>query len=219
MSLATTMVTEEIDEYLLHNFSADDDFLKGIREDAVANGFPPIFISPVQGKFMQVMLASINARYVLEIGSLAGYSAILLARALPADGKLITIEKDQARAEYAQQQVNNSGLSDIITVINADAHEFLIDYNPGYKFDFFFADADKEGYIDYLDKSHRLVRKGGIVAFDNALAFGEIADRNPDRDIEVMAVREFNQYFKKHQSYLSCLVTTGDGIAMAVKLD
>ena len=219
MSLLTTAVTPAIDDYLLYNFSADDDLLRGLRARAAGKGFPDIAVSPVQARFMQVLLKSIKAENVLEVGSLGGYSAIIMARALPENGKLITIEHDKTRADFARVQAEMAGLSSIIEVVNADAHDYLSDFDPVTKFDFFFADADKEGYKDYLDKAYILLRKGGIAAFDNALAFGQIADINPERDEEVKAIIEFNQYLINHKGFFSSLVTSGDGIAMAVKLD
>jgi caffeoyl-CoA O-methyltransferase len=219
MSQGFTEITEEIYSYINDKFTSEDLFLNNLQIEALTLGFPDISISPQQASFLGFMLNTINAKFVLEIGSLAGYSAIAMARELPIDGKLITIEIDKERTAFIRKKAIEAGLENVIEVINEDAKDFLRDYRPDYKLDLVFVDADKQGYVDYLNYSIPLLRKGGIFAADNALAFGEIAKQKLDeRKPEVLAVRAFNDALASNKLLKSCLVTIGDGLAMAVKL-
>ncbi len=219
MSQGYTEITEEIYSYINDKFTLEDEFLKNLQKESLSLGFPDISISPQQVSFLGFILKTINAKYVLEIGSLAGYSAIAMARELPVDGKLITVEIDKERADFISRKTIEAGLGNIIEVVNADALEFLRNYKPDFKFDLVFVDADKQGYVDYLNYAIPLLRKGGIFAADNALAFGEIAKSESDnRTEEVLAVRAFNDALAANPNLKSSLVTIGDGLAMSVKL-
>lgn len=219
MSSSPTQVTEEIYQYLRKNFSSEDDFLRQLKQEAKEAGIPEICISEEQGKFLQFFLKSINAKYVLEIGSLAGYSAITMARALPKGGKLIAVEINEKNARFIEQMAERAGLADKIEVINADAKDFLARWKPEYELDFVFVDADKKGYKTYFDLTTPLIRKGGVFAADNALGFGHIAEPNPKSEPgNVKALQEMNQILKNSPLYDSCLVTVGDGMAMGIKL-
>jgi predicted O-methyltransferase YrrM len=150
MSSRPTLVTEEIFDYLLHNFSAEDEFLAKLKVDASLEKIPEICISAEQGRFLEFYLKSINAKYVLEIGSLAGYSAITMARALPEGGKVIALEIFKKNADFIRNKVKEAGLEDKIEVINEDAAKFLKNYKPDFEFDFVFIDADKKNYSNYI---------------------------------------------------------------------
>jgi caffeoyl-CoA O-methyltransferase len=218
MSSNPTQVTPEIYGYLQDNFSSEDDFLKNLKQDATEAGIPEICISEEQGKFLQFYLKSINAKYVLEIGSLAGYSAITMARALPADGKLIAVEINEKNAKFIEQKAKEAGLENVIEVINQDAKEFLADWKPDFELDFVFVDADKKGYKGYFESTTPHIRKGGVFAADNALGFGHIAKKNPKSEPgNVMAIQQFNDMLNESPDYDTCLVTVGDGMAMGLK--
>lgn len=219
MSSQPTQVTPEIFEYLKTNFSSEDDFLLNLKKEATQAGIPEICISPEQGKFLQFFLKSINAKYVLEVGSLAGYSAITMARALPEDGKLIALEIHPKNAEFIRQKAKEAGLDHIIEVINADAQKYLRDNTFDFELDFVFIDADKKGYIKYLNYTTPMLRTGGIVCADNSLAFGLLTqegDLGKDEN-SVKAIRSFNQDFKNDDRYFTSLVTMGDGMLMGIK--
>ncbi len=219
MSSRPTLITDEIFDYLCENFSAEDETLRKLKEDAIAYGIPEICISPEQGKFLQFFLKSINAKYVLEIGSLFGYSAITMAQALPADGKVICLEIFQKNADFIKEQVEKLGLSHKIEVVTMDAVKFLKDYKPDFELDFVFIDADKKAYSKYMELCTPLIRKGGILCADNALAFGHIAETNPKNEPgNVKALQAYNKNLIANSQYFSCLVTMGDGMAMGYKL-
>ncbi|MFY8160016.1 MAG: O-methyltransferase [Candidatus Kapaibacteriota bacterium] len=219
MSAQPTLITEEIFNYLIDNFSAEDEFLTKLKSDATAEKIPEICISPEQGRFLQFYLKSINAKYVLEIGSLAGYSAITMARALPEDGKVIALEIFKKNADFIREKAKEAGLEHKIEVINEDASKFLKDYKPDFEFDFVFIDADKKNYSKYMELTYPMVRKGGVICGDNALGFGHIAEKDPKSEPgNVKAIQAFNQNMKNHTGLFSCLVTMGDGMCMGIKL-
>ena len=219
MSNRPTFITDEIFGYLKDNFSAEDEFLKQLNKDAAAEGIPEICISPEQGKFVQFFLRSIRAKYVLEIGGLAGYSAITMARALPEDGKVVTLEIFKKNADFIREKAKEAGLEHKIEVINEDASKFLKTYKPDFEFDFVFIDADKKNYGKYFDLTTPLIRKGGVLAGDNALGFGHIAEKDPKSEPgNVKALQNFNKLISNDPRYFACLVTVGDGMAMGVKI-
>lgn len=219
MSSRPTEITNEIFNYLLDNFSAEDEFLVNLKKEASEQGIPEICISPEQGRFLQFYLKSINAKYVLEIGSLAGYSAIVMARALPSDGKVIAVELNPRNAEFIKLQAEKAGLSHIIEVVNQDAQNFVKDFKPDYELDFVFIDADKRAYHKYFDYTAPLVRIGGVICADNALAFGMIAQENPESEPKnVNALKRYNEKVINDKGFFTTLVTMGDGMAMSLKL-
>jgi len=219
MSSRPTLVTEEIFDYLLHNFSAEDEFLAKLKVDASLEKIPEICISAEQGRFLEFYLKSINAKYVLEIGSLAGYSAITMARALPEGGKVIALEIFKKNAYFIRNKVKEAGLEDKIEVINEDAAKFLKNYKPDFEFDFVFIDADKKNYSNYMEMTYPLLRKGGVICGDNALGFGHIAEKDPKSEPgNVKAIQTFNQNMKNHKGLFTTLVTMGDGMCMGIKL-
>lgn len=212
-------MNDELYDYLLENFSCDDENLRLLKAEAVVNGIPPIFITPEQGLFLQFLIRSVKAKYVLEIGTLAGYSALVMAEALPADGKIITVEKNVEFAEFAQKKFSESALSKKIDLRVEDASKFLDHFKPKEQLDFVFVDANKPFNKLYLDKITPLLKVGGIYITDNAFAFGHImetiAERNPN---EIKSMRSFNNYFRTHPLYKTCLVPIGDGAIMGVKI-
>ncbi|HYF04314.1 MAG TPA: O-methyltransferase [Patescibacteria group bacterium] len=216
MSTRPTPVTEEISTYLNQYFSAEDDFLKSLKREAAGAKIPEICISPEQGAFLQVFLKAMGARYVLEIGSLAGYSAITMARALPEDGKLIALELRPEYAEFIRRKAAEADLGHKIEVHSGDAKEFLKDFKPEFPFDFVFIDADKRSYVEYLALTLPLVRIGGVIAGDNALAWGEVGRENPSSK-EVREIQEFNKALFSHPQLQVCMVPVGDGMAMGFK--
>ncbi len=225
MSYRRTEITQELNDYIIDKFSADDHFLAALRRQAIMLKIPDISISPDQAKFIQFMLRSINAKYVLEIGTLAGYSAIAMGRVLPKDGKLTTIESNNLHYKFACEKIREDDLDSVIDVHYGLAIDFLKDFKPDYELDFVFMDADKKNLSKYVDICTPLLRKGGIIAVDNAFALGNLTVENPEFDEihkhrihDVIAVREFNEYFRNHKSYDTCMLTIGDGLIMGVKL-
>lgn len=220
MSRNQSSISENTTDYIRHLFSNEDKFLEDLVEQSKILGFPQISIAPEQASFLQFLIKSSASKYVLEIGSLFGYSAISMARALPEGGKLIALEINKEFSEFVRKKAEEAGLSDKIEVVNSNALDFLRSYNPEFQYDLVFLDADKTNYINYLDEITPLLRSGGIVAADNALAFGYIAEEEIDesRSKDIYAMRKFNEYLANHNQYLSSFSTLGDGIALGVKI-
>ncbi len=219
MSLKTTVVTEELDNYLQEKFSPCDDTLNRISKIAEVKGMPQIHISGHEAKYLQFLIKSIDAKNVLEIGSLAGYSAISMAAALPEDGKLLTVELEKDYADLVKKNAEEAGLSHKIEVINSDARNFVDNYYSTEKLDFVFVDADKPGYYHYLKALTPHIRKGGIFAADNAFAFGFVLSSAPERNPDdVKSIKSFNEKFLADPNYFVTLVPIGDGLIIGLKI-
>lgn len=219
MSLKTTLVTEAIDNYLQSKFSAEDEALARVLKTAEVKGMPSIHISGHQAKFLQFILKSINAKNVLEIGSLAGYSAISMASALPEDGKLIAVELNPDYADLIRKNAEQAGLSHKIEVVCDNARSYVEKAKFEQQLDFVFVDADKPGYYHYLKSLTPHIRRGGIFAADNAFAFGYLLDTAPERDPEdIKSIKSFNEAFLADENFFVTLVPIGDGLIMGYRL-
>jgi predicted O-methyltransferase YrrM len=207
-------VSDEVGDYLSSLFAAEDETLLALREAADRNGLPPIAISPDEGRLLQVLLSAIGARRVLEVGTLGGYSAIWMARALPAGGSLLSIELDPMHAEFARGFISRAGLDGIVEVQVGRALDVLPALD-GAKFDAIFLDADKEPLPTYLEWALRLVRPGGLIIADNALWGGRVLDQSVNDDA-TRAVREFNRRFATDPRITGIVVPTHDGVAFGI---
>lgn len=186
-------------------------------------GLPEIAVSPMQGRLLHLLARSIGARTILEVGTLGGYSAIWLARALPATGLLVTLEADAHHAEVARGNISAAGLANVDVVVG-NAHESmpqLISNHAG-PFDMVFIDADKAAYPSYLRWALRLTREGSIIVADNVVRHGEIlqGDAGPD----VQGLRDFNRMLAGDERLFTTIVQTvglkgHDGLAFAIVRD
>jgi len=215
MSEASTLVTAEHFRYIAERTTREDPFLRDLKQAAVAEGIPSIWIAPEQASFMQILLRLVKAREVVEVGTLAGYSAIAMARALPAGGRVRTIELERKHADFAERWVAKSDVAGKVVVHRGGGMDVL----PGFETDSAdaaFLDADKPSYPKYLAESLRIVQRGGLIMVDNAFAFGELfADRPSDK--EVGAMRAFNEHMAKVEELSSIIVPIGDGLWVGVK--
>lgn len=207
-------MSDEIASYLASLFGREDEVLSSLREEADRTGLPPIAISPDMGRLLQVLLSAIGARRVLEVGTLGGYSAIWIARALPEDGRLLSIEMEPLHAEFARRYLQRAGLADRVEIRVGRALEMLPALD-GERFDAVFLDADKEPLPTYLEWALRLVRPGGLIIADNALWGGRVLDERSE-DPATLAVREFNRRFAEHPRITGIVVPTHDGVAIGV---
>ncbi|MCZ6598679.1 MAG: class I SAM-dependent methyltransferase [Planctomycetota bacterium] len=217
MSSTSTPVSAEHFAYLAERTRPEDAFLAELKEAARAAGIPPIWISPEQASLMQILLKAASARVVVEVGTLAGYSAIAMARALPprAEGGLVrTIEIDQRHADFAKEWIGRSDVADRIEVHLGAGADVLADFADD-SADAAFLDADKSGYPTYLRECLRIVRKGGMILVDNAFAFGQLFEEEPT-DREVSAVRAFNDQMARTPEVHGVIVPIGDGLWVSV---
>jgi caffeoyl-CoA O-methyltransferase len=201
-------------EYIASLFSAEDELLASLRQEAEREGLPSIAISADEGRLLQVLLTSIGARRVLEVGTLGGYSAICMARALPNNGRVLSIEIDEKHAEFARRYVARADLTERIEVRVGRALDVLPALD-GQRFDAMFLDADKEPLPTYFEWALRLVRPGGLIIGDNALWGGRVYERS-DNDPKTRGVREFNRRMATDPRVLGIIVPTHDGVAVAI---
>jgi predicted O-methyltransferase YrrM len=215
MSETGTVVTEGHFEYLAARTAREDAFLDRLKAAARAAGLPSISIAPEQGSFMQILLRSSRAKEVVEVGTLSGYSAIWMARALPKGGRVRTIEFAPKHAAFAREWIAKSDVADRIEVFEGRGADVLAGFATD-SADAAFLDADKGSYPVYLEESLRIVRRGGLILVDNAFAFGQLLDPAP-RDREVEAVRRFNDILAKEKRVQAVIVPIGDGLWVGVK--
>ena len=207
-------MSDKAGDYIAGLFSAEDELLASLREEADRTGLPPISISADEGRLLQVLLTAIGARRVLEVGTLGGYSAICMARALPPGGRVVTVEIDEKDAAFARRYIQRAELGDRIEVRLGRALEVLPALD-GERFDAVFLDADKEPLPTYFDWALRLVRPGGLIIADNALWGGRVYDGD-ESDERTRGVREFNRRMSTDPRVLGIIVPTHDGVAVAV---
>jgi len=215
MSETSTLVTETHFRYIAERTAREDDFLVELKRDAARAGIPAIWIAPEQASFMQILLRLCGAREVVEVGTLAGYSAIAMARALPPGGRVRTIELEQKHADFAERWVAKSDVTGKVEVHRGAGMDVLPTFAAD-SADAAFLDADKGSYLSYLAECLRIVRRGGLIMVDNAFAFGELFTDSP-RDREVAAVRTFNDHMATVGALQSIIVPIGDGLWVGVK--
>jgi len=181
-----------VDRYVNGLLLGPDPLMDAVQEACTAAGLPAIAVSPAQGKWLHLLARATGAQRILEIGTLGGYSAIWMARALPADGKLITLEVSPGHAGVAKQNIERAGLDAIVEVRVGPALAALerLRAEQAPPFDLVFIDADKPGYPNYLDLVLPLCRAGSLIVADNAVRDGAVAD--PDsNDANVRGIRAF----------------------------
>jgi predicted O-methyltransferase YrrM len=215
MSDTSSIVTAEHFRYVADRTTREDAFLAELKAAAGAAGIPPIWIAPEQAAFMQILLRAAGAKEVVEVGTLAGYSAIVMARALPSGGRVRTIEIDPKHAEVARAWAAKSDAAGRVEEHLGGGMDVL----PGiatHSADAAFLDADKSSYPLYLEEAVRIVRPGGLILVDNAFAFGELLNASY-QDREVPAVRAFNDLMAARKDLQSVIVPIGDGLWVGVR--
>ena len=179
-----------VDGYLDGLIAADDAALRAALDASTAAGLPAIQVTATQGKFLHLLARLCNARRVLEIGTLGGYSTIWLARALPPDGRLITIETEQKHADVARANITHAGLDTIVDIRVGAAVDVLAQLDAGERFDLVFIDADKSNTPRYFERSIQLTRPGSLIVVDNVIRKGTIIDAASE-DADVQGMRAF----------------------------
>jgi predicted O-methyltransferase YrrM len=171
-----------VDHYITDALLEPDEALAAALEASDTAGLPAIAVSPAQGKLLNLLARMVNARRILEFGTLGGYSTIWLAKALPPDGRLITLEYEQKHAEVARANIARAGLAGLVDVRVGAALDTLPrlaeELTAGHvkPFDLVFIDADKEHNANYFAGSVRLTRPGGVIIVDNVVRGGDVID-------------------------------------------
>lgn len=203
-----------LDQYVTNLFAAEDEVFRWIQAEADRHELPRISLKPHEGRLLQVLALAVGAKKAVEIGTLAGYSGTWLARALPADGKLYTLEKSSKHAQVARASFVRAGVADKVEVLEGDALHSLKKISAHSPFDLVFIDADKAGYPHYLAWAVENLRPGGIVAAHNAFRGGSIVNPQTEDD---HGMDSFNRALAQHEHLESTIIAIGDGMAVGIK--
>jgi len=211
-----------VDRYIGDLLIPEDPALKAALEACVAAGLPEIQVSPAQGKLLHLLARAQGARSILELGTLGGYSTIWLARALPAGGRLVTLEVDPKHAAVAQANISRAGLAQSVELRvgkAADTLPKLVAEKRG-PFDFVFIDADKPGTPDYFKWALQLTRVGSFIITDNVVRKGALADAT-STDANVQAMRRFHELLAAEKRVSATTIQTVgckgyDGLTLAL---
>lgn len=202
-------------DYISSTFAEEDDILARIRRQIPERGLPEIMLSAEEAAFLHFLAVAIGARRILEVGTLGGYSGVWLARALPGDGSLTTIDINPEHAEVAREHFELAGLDDKVDLRVGDATEVLPELSDRGPYDMLFLDSDGRGYIGYLEWALDNLRPGGLLAAHNAFAYGGQVLQADSQDEVVQARRRFNQRLASDPRLVSTIFPAGDGISIA----
>lgn len=207
---------KKINDYIDAVFYSEDPILEDVLLSIKEKGMRSISVSPSTGKFLSLLVSMTGARNVLEIGALGGYSGICLANGFGKEGKLTSLELMEEHAKLAESNLAKAGYGEQVTYLVGPALQSLEQLVQSQRqFDFFFIDADKENYENYLNYCIRLAQPGAVIVCDNVLARGSVAEvcEEPQRHTEFM--KKFNETVAKHPKLESILVPLGDGLTVS----
>jgi predicted O-methyltransferase YrrM len=211
-----------VDRYFGDLLVPADAALEAALEASTAAGLPAIQVTPSQGKLLHLLARLVGAREILEIGTLGGYSTIWLARALPAGGRVVTLEAEPKHAEVARANLARAGVADVVDLRLGRALDTLPQLAAERRtpFDLVFIDADKPSIPEYFDWALRLARPGTAIVVDNVVRDGKVADADSDDD-SVRGVRRFAEQLAREPRVSATVVQTVgakgyDGFALAV---
>ena len=218
----TEEVWSNVERYISNSLVHQDAALEAALSASDAAGLPPINVSPNQGKLLHMIALMVGARRILEIGTLGGYSAIWMARALPRGGRLITLEADSRHAELARRNIDAAGVGSLVEIQLGPALESLpkvADASDGL-FDLVFIDADKTNTVPYFDWALKLSRPGSVIVVDNVVRKGAVADpTSTDKDVQGMR-RFYERAASEPRVTATAIQTVGskgyDGFAIAI---
>jgi predicted O-methyltransferase YrrM len=211
----------DVDDYFTSHLSPDDEALRAALRDSETAGLPPIAVTAAQGKLLHLLAQTQGARHVLEIGTLGGYSTIWLGRALPEDGRLVSLEYHAKHADVAVRNIARAGLERIVEVRVGPALESLpklADENPA-PFDLVFIDADKVNNRHYVEWALKLTRAGSLIILDNVVRGGRVADAR-STEPDVLGTRAALELIASHPRLSGTAIQTVglkgyDGFALA----
>jgi len=219
LSNRTLSIDDRIYDYLCDVSINEPELLRQLREETAQIEYSVMQISPEQGQFMSLLIKLMGAKRALEIGTFTGYSSICVASAMPEEGRLTCCDISPQWTDMAEKYWALAGLENKIDLHIQPAEQtlqMLLDDGAEKTFDFIFIDADKQNYIKYYEVALRLLRKGGIIAIDNTLWSGAVAD---PENIEpgTRAIRRFNDMLKDDARVSQSLLTIGDGLTLILK--
>lgn len=210
----TEITHEQFFDYIGELFVEEDDVLKEIRAEAERQGLPLIGVRPYDGYLLGWLARLVNAKRIVEIGTLGGYSGTWIALNMPKGGHLYTFEREPKHAEVAQANFERAGVNDKVTVIQGVALEMLTTIEDKGPFDMVFIDADKVTYPEYLAWAIENLREGGLVAGHNAFRRGGAIQPKEEGDAELQV---FNHMLAKEPRLDGMIIPLGDGMAVGIK--
>ena len=220
MSAKTFTLSDSLYQYLIANSLHEPEVLQELRVETAKIPMARMQISPEQGQFMALLVKLLGAKSCLEIGVFTGYSSLSVALTLPRDGKIIACDVSEEWTDIARAYWKKAKVDKKIDLRLAPAlqtlDELLRDKQKG-KFDFAFIDADKKNYLHYYEFCLSLIRPGGLIAIDNTLWSGRVADpKNRESDTEF--IRRFNSKVYRDKRVLLSMLPIGDGLTLALKI-
>ncbi len=213
------MMDDPAARYIRDLFAHDDEHLASLRAESEARGFPQIHLRPEEGLLLHFLLRSAGVRRVVEIGTLAGYSATWIARALPADGHLISLERNPEHAALAREYLARAGLDGRVEIRLGMALDLLQTLSAEGPFDAVFLDADRKNYLAYLSWVLDNLRVGGLILAHNAFMRGRIFDPSLHSDPEVKGMLEFTRRIAEDPRLVSLVIPMGDGFVAALRIE
>jgi caffeoyl-CoA O-methyltransferase len=220
MSNQTLQLDDNLYQYLLSVSLRDSDIQQTLREETGLLEMGVMQISPDQAQFMAMLVKLIQARRAIEIGVFTGYSALVVAQALPENGQLIACDISEEWTAIAKRYWQQAGIAHKIDLHLAPAMQTLdklITQGELEEFDFAFIDADKQNMRNYYERCLQLLKPGGLIAVDNVLWGGSVVDQE-DQESDTIAIREFNAFLLHDKRVDLSLVPIGDGLTLARKL-
>jgi caffeoyl-CoA O-methyltransferase len=206
------IVNDDVERYAEEHTTPPEPLLAALADETRASlRAPQMLTGTIEGRFLELLVYSVGARRVLELGTYSGYSAISMAAGLPDDGRIDTCEVDETHAAVARRYIEQAGLSDRITVHLGPALDTLARLDG--PFDFVFVDADKENYRNYYEAVLPKLAPRGLIAVDNTLWSGRVADEAND-DETTRVIRDFNDHVRADGRVVSVLLTVRDGVTL-----
>jgi len=206
-------------DYLVTTSVRETEVAERLREETQKLPMAQMQISPDQGQFMQLLVQLIKARKTLEVGVFTGYSSLWVALGLPDDGRIVACDVSEDYTAIARRYWQEAGVAQKIDLHLRPALETLDDLltkGDAGTFDFAFIDADKSNYENYYERALRLVRTGGLIAIDNTIWSGRVADPN-EKDADTVAIRQLNEKLLDDRRIALSMLTVGDGLTLAMK--
>ena len=219
MANRTLSLTDNVYDYLLSASLREPEILRKLRDETAKDPMARMQIAPEQGQFMALLVQLMGAKKCIEIGVSTGYSSLCVALALPPDGKITACDMSEEWTQIARRYWQEAGVAQKIELRLAPALKTLDELlaeNQADTFDFAFIDADKENYLAYYERCLKLLRHGGLIAIDNTLWSGRVAE--PDNcEADTVAIREFNSKLHHDQRVALSLLPIADGLTLALK--
>ena len=219
MANKTLDLTNQLYDYLLSNSLREPELLAQLRQETAQHPMAQMQIAPEQGQFMALLVQLMGAKKTLEVGVFTGYSALVVALAIPADGKVVACDVSEDYTAIARRYWQAAGVADKIELRigpAVDTLDQLLAAGQAETFDFAFIDADKSNYWNYYERSLQLLRPGGLIAIDNVLWSGRVADPQV-QDNRTESIRAFNAKLHQDQRITLSLVPIADGLTLALK--